>query len=59
MLEWIAISFFRGIFPTQGLNPCLLGLVSCLGWRVLFLFVFFHPFSSIQSLSRVRPFATP
>jgi len=22
-LEWVATSFFRGIFPTQGLNPCL------------------------------------
>ena len=24
MLEWVGISFSRGIFPTQGLNPCLL-----------------------------------
>ena len=24
MLEWVAISFSRGIFPTQGLNLCLL-----------------------------------
>ena len=24
MLEWVAISFSRGIFPNQGLNPCLL-----------------------------------
>ena len=23
ILEWIAISFSRGIFPTQGLNPGL------------------------------------
>ena len=23
VLEWVAISFPRGIFPTQGLNPCL------------------------------------
>ena len=23
ILEWVAISFPRGIFPTQGLNPCL------------------------------------
>ena len=22
-LEWVAISFSRGIFPTQGSNPCL------------------------------------
>ena len=26
ILEWVAISFSRGIFPTQGLNPCLLCL---------------------------------
>ena len=24
ILEWVAISFSRGIFPTQGLNPGLL-----------------------------------
>ena len=24
ILEWAAISFSRGIFPTQGSNPCLL-----------------------------------
>ena len=24
MLEWVAISFFQGIFLTQGLNPHLL-----------------------------------
>ena len=24
ILEWVAIPFSRGIFPTQGLNPCLL-----------------------------------
>ena len=23
ILEWVAISFSRGIFLTQGLNPCL------------------------------------
>ena len=27
ILEWVAISFFRGIFLTQGLNPHLLGLL--------------------------------
>ena len=27
ILEWVAISFSRGIFPTQGLNPCLLCLL--------------------------------
>jgi len=27
ILEWVAISSSRGIFPTQGLNPCLLGLL--------------------------------
>ena len=26
MLEWVAIFFSRGIFPTQGLNP---GLLHC------------------------------
>ena len=26
ILEWVAISFFRGIFPNQGLNP---GLLHC------------------------------
>ena len=24
ILEWVAISYYRGIFPTQGVNPCLL-----------------------------------
>ena len=24
ILEWVAISFFRGIFLTQGMNPYLL-----------------------------------
>ena len=24
ILEWVAISFSQGIFPTQGSNPCLL-----------------------------------
>ena len=24
ILEWVAISFFQGIFPTQGSNPSLL-----------------------------------
>ena len=24
ILEWVAISFFKGIFLNQGLNPCLL-----------------------------------
>ena len=27
ILEWVAISFSRGIFPTQGLKPCLLCLL--------------------------------
>ena len=27
ILEWVAISYFQGIFPTQGSNSCL--LVSC------------------------------
>ena len=33
ILEWVAISFSRGIFPTQGLNLCLLCL---LHWQVVF-----------------------
>ena len=24
ILDWVAVSFFQGIFQTQGLNPCLL-----------------------------------
>ena len=31
ILEQVAISYSRGIFPTQGLNPCLLHL---LPWQV-------------------------
>ena len=27
-LEWVVISFSRGIFPTQGSNPCLLCLLN-------------------------------
>ena len=27
ILQWVAISFSRGIFLTQGLNPCLLHLL--------------------------------
>ena len=27
ILEWVAISSSRGIFPTQGWNPCLLRLL--------------------------------
>ena len=27
ILEWVAISTFQGIIPTQGLNPCLLQLL--------------------------------
>ena len=27
ILEWVAISSSRGIFPTQGSNPCLLRLL--------------------------------
>ena len=29
ILEWVAISYSRGIFLTQGLNPCLLHLLHC------------------------------
>ena len=28
MLEWVGIPFSRGIFPTQGSNPCLSALQS-------------------------------
>ena len=30
-LEWVALPYFQGIFPTQGLNPHLLRLLHC-GW---------------------------
>ena len=29
ILEWVAIFFSRGIFPTQGSNPCLLCWHNC------------------------------
>ena len=29
-MEWVAISSLQGIFPTQGLNPCLSGLMGFL-----------------------------
>ena len=29
ILEWVAVSSSRGIFPTQGSNPCLLCLGHC------------------------------
>ena len=31
ILEWVALSFSRGIFPTQGSNPRLLCLLRCRG----------------------------
>ena len=34
ILEWIAISYFRGISPTQGLNACHRG--SCIGRWILY-----------------------
>ena len=34
ILEWVAIFSSRGIFPTQGSNPSLLG---CLHWQTRFL----------------------
>ena len=53
-----SLSLFQGIFPTKGLNP---GLLHC-GWT---LYQLSHKgstigiqFSSVQSLSRVRLFAT-
>ena len=27
ILEWVAMPYLQGIFPTQGLNPCLLSLL--------------------------------
>ena len=33
ILEWVAISFSRGMFPTRGLNPYLLHL---LHWQAFF-----------------------
>ena len=33
ILEWVAIFHLQGIFPTQGLNPCLLWL---LHWQILY-----------------------
>ena len=35
ILEWVAIFLLHGIFPTQGLNPCLLCLLHCR--RILYL----------------------
>ena len=29
ILEWVAMLSSRGIFRTQGLNPCLLCLLNC------------------------------
>ena len=29
ILEWVAMPLIQGIFPTQGWNPCLLGLLHC------------------------------
>ena len=76
ILEWVAISFSRGIFPTHGSNPHLLhcrqilyqlspqGSPICLPLSKL-VFSFFNSifplywFSSVQSLSHVRLFATP
>ena len=34
ILEWVAISFSRGIFPTQGSNQCVLHLLCLLHWQV-------------------------
>ena len=34
ILEWVAISYSKGIFPTQGSNPCL--LISCIGSWILY-----------------------
>ena len=57
ILEWVAIPFSRGIFPTQGWNPSF-SFVSCIGRRILYRLTEKTPnyqFSSVaQSL-----FATP
>ena len=47
------LALFQGIFPTQGLNPRLLTSPVLSGG------FFTTQFSSVQSLSRVRLFATP
>ena len=48
-------ALFQGIFPTQGLHPCLLCLLHWLAGSLpyLFLFILKNPFSSVQSLSHV------
>ena len=63
ILEWVSISFFRGIFPTQRLKLCLLFV---LYWQVgFFLFVLFFNHQSYLKVkerklfSRVQLFATP
>ena len=60
ILEWVGChSLLQGIFPIQGLNLCLphcrqiLHHLSHQGSPLL------YQFSSVQSLSRVRLFATP
>ena len=52
ILEWLPIPFSRGIFPTQGSNPCVL-----LCRQILYHLS--HQIRSDQSLSHVRLFATP
>ena len=46
LLEWVAMPFSRGIFPPQGLNPCLLYL---LPWQVDSL-----PLASLSSLNNMK-----
>ena len=43
ILEWVAISYSRGIFPTQGVNPCLLHCKQILNGKT------FHPLSYLIS----------
>ena len=71
ILEWVAMPFLQGIFPTCTFTEC--SWVLTLRWcktvpktcthsaQSLFFFFFstFGPFSSVQSLSRVQLFATP
>ena len=51
ILEWVAFPLLQRIFPTQGSNPSPVLLVDSLPAE--------PQFSSVQSLSRVRLFATP
>ena len=54
--KWVVFHFLhQGIFPTQGLNPHLLNFLYSQADSL----TLSHQFSSVQSLSCVRLFATP